>query len=310
MEQRPFPILCIGGALADRRYRLKGKLVPGSSNPAIVTVGFGGVARNVAENLARLGATVALAAAVGDDDAGRRLAAELAALGVDVALVQPMPAPTAEYAAIIDGETGALHLAAVSMDAAEAAMETRAATVLAAAPDNAIVLADANLSSSTLAAAMGWASASGRFLALDAVSVAKTARLRARLNGVGLIKMNRAEAAAYLEFEGPGDELAGGLRRRGAQTAVVTGGASGAWLADARGIIAAPAFQAAARDTTGAGDALLAAMLWRISLGETPRAALPWGVAAAALSTETDAAVHTALTPAFLASELTRRRRE
>ena len=74
-----------------------------SSNPAAVRSGFGGVARNVAENLVRLGVPVALVTQVGDDAGGRALRADCAASGIDVQGVMLSAAyPTPEYVAIID----------------------------------------------------------------------------------------------------------------------------------------------------------------------------------------------------------------
>ncbi len=52
--------LCIGGAAVDRSFRLVGPAVLGTSNIASSDSGLGGVARNVAESLARLGARTAL----------------------------------------------------------------------------------------------------------------------------------------------------------------------------------------------------------------------------------------------------------
>ncbi|MGL4242102.1 MAG: PfkB family carbohydrate kinase, partial [Beijerinckiaceae bacterium] len=223
------PILCIGAALIDRKYRLKQPLAPGSSNPATMHVAAGGVARNVAENLARLGARPMLAAAVGADAAGESLLRDLAAAGVDVGLVRRMPgAATAEYAAILT-EEGDLHVAAVAMDHAEAFLHHEIPDILVRAPDDALVFADANLSAASLAAIAGWARASGRRLAVDAVSVAKSARLPRRLDGLELVKLNTDEAAAFLGASGPAEALAIGIVERGAAAALVTDGARGAW---------------------------------------------------------------------------------
>jgi pseudouridine kinase len=54
------PVLVIGGAGLDMVGRLKGELKPGISNPANIRISFGGVSRNVAENLVRLGKSVKL----------------------------------------------------------------------------------------------------------------------------------------------------------------------------------------------------------------------------------------------------------
>jgi pseudouridine kinase len=308
MEISPNPtVICIGGALTDRKYRLKAAIDSDTSNPAVMTVGFGGVARNVAETLARLGVRAALAAAVGDDAAGGALRDGLAALGVDVSEVRTTPdEPTADYAAVLDGATGRLHFGVVSMDGAERHMEQRMGDVLAALPAGAIVFADANLTARALEATVAAARSRPCFLALDAVSIAKASRLPDDLGGVGLVVMNEDEAAASLGRRGPPEDQAQRLVARGAAAAVVTRGSAGAVLADALGVAVQPALRAQVRDVTGAGDSLIAAMLWRISLGEPPRDALRWGVAAAGVTTESAATVHPAMSAAFLRAALSR----
>jgi sugar/nucleoside kinase (ribokinase family) len=74
-------IACIGGAHLDRHGVLHGPLVLGTSNPGAVHVAMGGVARNVAENLARLGERVTLVSRVGDDLAGRQVREHAAGCG-------------------------------------------------------------------------------------------------------------------------------------------------------------------------------------------------------------------------------------
>ncbi len=301
----PPPVVCIGGALIDRKYRLLGPLDAASSNPAAMVADHGGVARNVAENLARLGAAVHLAAVVGDDAAGRDIAARLAGLGVDLALVQTMPdAPTSEYAAMLAHDTGDLVLAAVAMDAAERVMDAAIDGVLERLPARAVIFAESNLSAAAIAKVVRHAAAVDAALALGCVSVAKAARLPDDLRGVALAVMNAGEAAALLGRQGSPDELATGLVGRGAAAAVVTAGPAGAALADGAGVVTHPALPVATADVTGAGDALAAALLWRMTLGETPRAALPWGMAAAALAAGCRTAVHPGLSPGFLAARL------
>ncbi|MBP0649740.1 winged helix-turn-helix transcriptional regulator, partial [Mycobacterium tuberculosis] len=53
-------IVVIGGAALDRKYVGVAALVPETSNPVTGHRSFGGVARNVTENLARLGAALFL----------------------------------------------------------------------------------------------------------------------------------------------------------------------------------------------------------------------------------------------------------
>src|SRR5438067_1389136 len=54
------PVVCIGAANLDRKLRSSAALALRTSNPASAAESFGGVARNIAENLARLGTQVAL----------------------------------------------------------------------------------------------------------------------------------------------------------------------------------------------------------------------------------------------------------
>src|SRR5690606_2286804 len=72
---QPQRIAVIGGAVLDRKYHARHELIMGTSTPVEGHRNFGGVARNVAENLARLGATVSFVSAVGDDLSGRELLA-------------------------------------------------------------------------------------------------------------------------------------------------------------------------------------------------------------------------------------------
>lgn len=62
-----YPIVCIGAANVDRKFYVHKNLVAETSNPVTSTRSIGGVARNIAENLGRLGETVAFLSASGQD---------------------------------------------------------------------------------------------------------------------------------------------------------------------------------------------------------------------------------------------------
>jgi hypothetical protein len=75
-------VLVIGSAGFDIKGLASGPVLPGTSNAGRVRRGLGGVARNIAENLARLDVAVTLLTAVGDDDAGRQIMAHAEACGI------------------------------------------------------------------------------------------------------------------------------------------------------------------------------------------------------------------------------------
>jgi sugar/nucleoside kinase (ribokinase family) len=88
-----------------------------------------------------------------------------------------------------------------------------------------------------------------------------------------------------LGFTGEDDLLAGAGKLLGAGVGVVavTRGADGALLVTEEGAEAVPAFAVDVVDTTGCGDAFSAGFLRGVSLGRTPREAAVLGCAAAAL---------------------------
>ncbi|MBC8255222.1 MAG: hypothetical protein H8E35_14505 [Ardenticatenia bacterium] len=48
-------ILILGTSATDTKGRAAGPILPGTPNPGDIRISVGGVARNIAENLARLG---------------------------------------------------------------------------------------------------------------------------------------------------------------------------------------------------------------------------------------------------------------
>ena len=94
-------VVVVGGANVDIKARSTAALVGGTSNPGTVVRMPGGVGRNVAENLARLGSRVALVSTVGSDPDGDWLLEETAAAGVDVSSVL-RGGRTGRYVALLD----------------------------------------------------------------------------------------------------------------------------------------------------------------------------------------------------------------
>ena len=112
-------VVVIGGANIDVKARSSSPAVRRTSNPGTAVLGSGGVGRNIAENLARLGTTTHLVAAVGGDPLGDQLVRSTAAAGVGVEHVARVDVPTGSYTAILDAD-GELLVAIASMAATEA----------------------------------------------------------------------------------------------------------------------------------------------------------------------------------------------
>ena len=292
-------VLCIGAAAVDRTYRLDAPLLYGTSNPVAGHRGFGGVARNVAENLARLGSPVSLLTLIGHDADGRALLEDLAAVGVGTRGVVRVPGrETASYLAILTPE-GELALGLADMGLLDGltpeflrANDDRLATA-------AWVFADCNVTADLMAALADPQRRHGYRLAVDPVSVAKSAHLPDDLNGIDLLVLNRDEAAACLGRRGLAgldpQESAAALLRAGAAAVVLTLGADGALAADQDGCSRVAAPQAITVDVTGAGDSLIAAVLHALMSDEPLVAAVAIGCRAAALTVASPRSVHSGL---------------
>lgn len=296
--------LCIGGANVDESFRLAAPPIEGTSNPANVSRGFGGVARNVAETAARLGLHVALLAAVGDDDDGGALRDHLERLGVDTALLHAVPgAATARYAAVLD-PAGDLVIGVSAMAVASAITSD----VIAAAPleDAAWVFAECNLEPDALEAIVERRRRGDAFrLAVDAISVPKSARLPRVLTGIDVLFANLDEANAILGRSEPpttagGAELARRLAALGARAAIVTLGPLGCVVHAASGTYAVGAAAAEVVDVTGAGDARVAGTIAALQRGASLVEAARDGALLAALALESPFVTDARLSPAFL----------
>lgn len=302
------PIVCIGGSNLDRKLRTLAPLQLGTSNPVTQRETAGGVARNVAENLARLGLPVHLLTAVGEDASGRELLAQAERLGLDTSgSLRAGDAPTGSYTAVLDA-AGDMVLALSQMAITE---RLTPEFLRLNAPQRAaasLTVADLNLPPESLAQLAQEAVDSGRPLLLVAVSVPKMVRLPRDLSGVQCLLLNRDELAAAVGESKPprsASALARAqqqLRARGLRQLVVTDGASGVHYGDAEATLqhlAAPAVEVV--DVTGAGDAFaagVAAALYRDpqDLGLACRR----GLALSALTLQTEATVHPDLSPALL----------
>jgi len=84
MSESEHRVLVVGAAGVDIKVQPRTETVElAGSNPGTIRWSWGGVARNMAENLARLGAEVHLITAVGDDGWGHALLHSLRELGIN-----------------------------------------------------------------------------------------------------------------------------------------------------------------------------------------------------------------------------------
>lgn len=289
-------VVVIGAANMDLRARSTEPFVPHSSNPGTTVLSPGGVGRNVAENIARLGTSVALISVVGDDPLGDDVIDWTTAAGVDCSLVRRRPLRTGTYNALLDAN-GELVGAVADMAAADEIsplVVEAARDVLAGAR---LLVLDGNLAPATITHALDLAGTLGRAVVLDPVSVPKAARMAEALGPwrpVRMVTPNRAELAALTSLPTTTrDELGTAVERLhdvGVEIVWARLGAEGSVISDERGLTKLAAPRTTLVDVTGAGDAMLGAFCHALLEGSDPREAARYGQAAAAL---TVASAHT-----------------
>ncbi|WP_310964759.1 carbohydrate kinase [Nocardioides terrisoli] len=304
-------VVVIGGANVDVLARSTARALAGTSNPGRASLTPGGVGRNVAENLARLGTRTQLVTAIGRDPMGDNLLAQTAAAGVRLDHVHRTDQPTGTYTAVLDTD-GELIVAVSDMGAtAELGPDcVNAARDLIASA--ALLVLDGNLPLPTLAHALDLATAAGVRTIFEPVSVPK-ARLAAPYLDVDrplyAVTPNRDELTALTELPTRGDRqlraAADDLHHRGVQHVWVRLGERGSMLStEGAEPVFLPALPAALEDVTGAGDAMLGAFCHGLLDGRDPVDAARFGHAAAALTIASPHTVRADLTPRLVESAL------
>lgn len=303
-------VVVVGGANVDLKAAGTRPLVPGTSNPGTTVVAPGGVGRNVAENLARLGTPVHLVAAVGPDALGDQLLAATAAAGVRVDRVRRDAPSTGTYTAVLDAG-GDLVVAIADMAATDALSPADVDAARDLISGAALLVLDGNLGPGTVGRALDLAAVGGIRVVLDPVSVPKAARLAGQLRPgrpVYLLTPNADELAALTGSASATHEqrldAVRALHERGAEQVWVRLGGLGSVLSGPGGIETFPALATEVVDVTGAGDAMLAGFCHAVLGGAAPADAAAYGHAAAALTVASPHTVRPDLTDRLVESLL------
>ena len=265
------PVVCLGAANLDRKLRSTSTLKMGTSNPARQDESFGGVARNIAENLARLSAPVSLITVIGDDSSGLALLAHAEKTGIDTrGTLKLQGICSGTYTAVLD-DHGEMMLALADMALYDSLTPEFLATRQPQRAVGALTVADMNLPHDTLACLLEEARRDAIPLIIVAVSQPKMARLPQDLHGLRLLILNQGELETRvghaLRTEA---ELLAACRQvqsQGAQDVIVTRGGTGVVYTTATGIAHIEAPDAHIIDVTGAGDAFAAAVCWSMFHG-------------------------------------------
>ncbi len=313
-------LLAIGSAALDIKSRLTRAPLPTTDVPGQITLKPGGVARNIAENLARLGMPIVFAGIMGDDPQARLLIELSAAAGLSVyPLARSVPAPDDVFRLklpavlptatlnVILGADGHQIVGAFSgdiLDALQPGDLNQLQNIINAAP---VVICDGGLPADVLLG-LRERLPEDTFFYSNPGSVTLAPRLVPLLDRLDLITCNHLEAQVLTQtkVDGPAKLISAALIlvKQGVHRAVVTFGSRGLAYADEERSLYQPARPARLVDATGAGDALAAAMIDALLRDEPIGACLQRGLAAAALTCESEDTVAPSMSLAMLEQKM------
>jgi pseudouridine kinase len=281
------PVLVIGAMAIDAKGKPRRALVPGTSAPGTVRLSVGGVARNIAENLARLGVHATLLSVVGDDPIGRFLLDATARSGVDVEHVSVRRGQrSGAYLAVMD-RSGAPAHAIDDMTVLRYLVPGRIYRLRRLFRDASMIVFDANVPPRTIETIFALASRYDKPVCVDPTSTTLAERVRPYLGQTHLIVPNLQEARALVcapDEDLDAQDMAMRLVSMDVEIAIITLAEKGLYYASSDESGHVPALQRDIVDLTGAGDALTAAVIFAL-LNDIPISeAVRLGVSAAALT--------------------------
>lgn len=302
-------IICIGGANVDRKYTLNNKLQMGTSNPTSSIQSVGGVARNIAENLGRLGQSVRLLSVVGTDMEYEAIE-KASSHWMNLFSVEKLPNyTTGTYSAVLDS-TGEMLLALANMDIYEQLTVDYLKKHEAHLTNAQLIIIDMNCSKEVIEYIRTVSIGHNIPLALIPVSSPKMDRMPESLEGIEWLITNKDEAETYLGVSINDNESWEKATRlfvqKGISHVAITWGSQGIMYAGSD--METSHFPAIlvenVIDVTGAGDAFVSATLYAWLNGDVISTAIQTGMLNASNTIRSSETVRTELSRNNLTNEM------
>lgn len=303
-------VLVIGSAGVDVKGLPWEAVHWGTPNLGQVRNSVGGVARNIAENLARLEVPTVLLTAVGKDTAGRRVIRACERIGIDCNFARYIPSGrTGTYMALLHPD-GQLHVAVSDFEIINNVDSDYLIEHEYLFEDAALLVLDATLTTDALATCFEMASRYQVRVVADPTTPVLAGKLCAYINQLYMVVPNASETqslcgiAEQATDRESASEIARTLVTMGVEYAVVTMGGQGLAYAHSGGSGFIRAVNTKVLDTTGAGDAFSGAAIFGLLNGVPVDEAMRLGITAASLTLESRYTVLPELSQEFLYDKL------
>lgn len=261
-------ISVIGGANVDLSATLSDAFIAADSNPGHVEIGYGGVARNIAHNLSLLGANSQLLTVFGGDLFGGLLHDYCKQQGIDIHLSEKHSSLRSGIYLCINNHGGEMIAAVADTEAVREITPEWLAKRIGEINQSEYIVADTNISEDAIRYLMENTTAP---LLIDGVSSTKAHRVinalrKCKLPYLHTLKLNLKEALAVTETTTYA-EATQQLLNMGVAHVYITLGSEGVYCRNAAEEWLFPALPGDIVNTTGAGDAFLAGVVFALVKG-------------------------------------------
>ncbi len=244
----------IGASNVDIGGRPEGNLTLHDSNIGRVKISSGGVGRNIAENLARLGQTVQFFSAFAHDAFADFLQNELTALGIDFSHSYYAEGVASSTYLFVNDASGDMHVAINDMQLLDAVPMEYFESIIPTVNSYDVCVLDTNWSEAVFSFLMEHITIP---ICVDPVSLTKAKKCLPFLSRIHTFKPNLLEAQ-FLSGKERVEDAATVLLERGVKQVFISLGSEGLYYANQHDSGIIPVSVSEPLNTTGAGDTVTA----------------------------------------------------
>ncbi len=283
-------ILTIGGTNVDIQGKSYSNVIRYDSNPGMIGISYGGVGKNIAENISRLGISSKLITALGDDTYGNEIKEYLKKQNMDISDVLFLKnQPTSMYLSILNDDKE-MEMAVSSTDICKNITPKFLESIRKRIVNSKLIILDTNLEEEAL-----------RYIAflrrkpllmLDTVSTRKALKVKEFIGRFHTIKPNRMEAEVLSDvviYSNDDLKRAGDyFLSKGVKKVFISMGSEGVFYMteNEAQLIKIPRINPVS--TTGAGDAFVAGIAYGEYYDYDIKSATKFGLGASILTSLSD----------------------